>query len=209
MTRILIADDHSLIREGLRSVFSAEPDLQVCGEAACAQDVLDLIESAKPDVLTLDFSMPGTSGFDLIKRVRQFRPELPVLVLTMHDEQAYGLRAMRAGANGYITKGGETVELLAAIRKVASGRPYVSAFLAEQLALNAMPGGSKANHDELSNREMQVLQLLVAGKTVTEIATNLNVSSKTISTHKARILARLKLQSVADLVRYAIEHRLT
>ena len=208
MTRILIADDHSLIREGLRSVFSAEPDLQVCGEATCADDLLELIASSQPDIVTLDFSMPGTNGFDLIKRVRKSWPELPILVLTMHDEEVYGLRAMRAGATGYITKGGETRELLTAVRKVVSGRPYVSADLAEQLVMNAMPGGRKASHDELSNREMQVLHLLVAGRTVTEIADELNVSSKTISTHKARILSRLNLQSVADLVRYAIEHHL-
>lgn len=208
MISILVADDHILIREGLRRILAAEIDMEVCGEAASSADVLDRLRELTPDLLLLDFSMPGTSGFELIKRVKIQWPKVPILVLTMHDEELYAVRVMRAGASGYITKGGESAELVTAIRKVASGRPYISSVVAEQLAMKAMTGQAISLHEELSNREMQVLELLVAGKSVKEAAAILSVSVKTISTHKARLLDRLQLHSIADLVRYSIEHRL-
>lgn len=208
MVQIFIADDHALIREGLRRILSGTDDLTVCGEAGDGPGVLAGISQASPDVLLLDLSMPGVSGFDLIKRVRGEYPALPILVLSMHDEQQYAVRAMHAGANGYLTKEGANTQLVNAIRRVATGRPYISNAVAEQLAMRAMPGQAGNLHEELSNREMQVLQLLVEGNTVSQIGQQLNVSVKTVSTHKARILGKLQLSSLADLVRYAMENRL-
>ncbi|MGH1360716.1 MAG: response regulator [Burkholderiaceae bacterium] len=208
MVQIFIADDHALIREGLRRILSGTDDLTVCGEAADGPGVLAGVKNEKPDVLLLDLSMPGVSGFDLIKRVRAAHPALPILVLSMHDEQQYAVRAMHAGANGYLTKEGANTQLVNAIRRVATGRPYISNAVAEQLALRSMPGRVGALHDELSNREMQVLQLLVEGHSVSLIGQRLNVSVKTVSTHKARILGKLQISSLAELVRYAMENDL-
>ncbi|MGB7182126.1 MAG: response regulator transcription factor [Burkholderiaceae bacterium] len=210
MISILIADDHAMIREGLKRILESTKDLTVAGEAANGIEVLAALKVRQPDVLLLDLSMPGVSGFDLIKRVRADYAGLPILVLTMHDETQYALRAIRVGATGYLTKEGASTQLVDAIRKVAQGRPYFSSAVAEQLAMDAMPGhAAGASHDALSNRELQVLELIVAGKTVSDIAQRLNVSVKTVSTHKTRLLGKLRMHSVAELVRYAIEHGLT
>lgn len=199
-----------MIREGLRRILDGTDGIEVCAEAADGQQVLSRLASEVPDILLLDLSMPGTNGFDLIKRIKRDWPELPVLVLSMHDEEQYALRAIRAGASGYLGKENASNQLINAITKVAAGRPYISAAVAEQLAMNAMPGSTVVDnaHDELSNREMQVLQMLVAGSSVSGIASELNVSVKTVSTHKARILGKLRLKSLAELIRYSIEHRL-
>lgn len=210
MIRILVADDHAMIREGLKRILNSTEDLTVSGEAANGTEVLGALKVNQPDVLLLDMSMPGVSGFDLIKRVRTHYADLPILVLTMHDEAQYALRAIRVGATGYLTKEGASTQLVDAIRKVAQGRPYISAAVAEQLAMDAMPGHTPgASHEALSNRELQVLELIVAGNTISEIAQRLSVSVKTVSTHKTRILGKLRMHSVADLVRYAIENELT
>lgn len=199
-----------MIREGLRRILDATDKLQVCAEAANGQEVLEALKSSTPDILLLDLSMPGTNGFDLIKRIKRDWSTLPILVLTMHDEEQYALRAIRAGALGYLGKENASTHLVDAIEKVATGRPYISSAVAEQLAMDAMPGGQSqaSDHSELSNREMQVLQMLVAGKTVSQAAADLNVSVKTVSTHKARILGKLRLTSLAELVRYSIENGL-
>lgn len=199
-----------MIREGLRRILDATENLEVCAEASNGSEVMQALEKGLPDVLLLDLSMPGTNGFDLIKRVKREWPTLPVLVLTMHDEGQYALRAIRAGALGYLGKENASTQLVNAIQKVASGRPYISVAVAEQLAMDAMPGGgAKAKaHDELSNREMQVLMMLVDGKTVSQVAAALNVSVKTVSTHKSRILGKMRLNSLAELVRYSIENGL-
>ena len=208
MTQILIADDHEMVREGLRRILQSTDDLFVAGEAANGPEVHSALKERVPDVLLLDLSMPGISGFELIKRIRADYPSLPILVLTMHDEGQFALRAIRAGASGYLTKESAGSQLVQAIHKVAAGGPYVSAALADQLAISAMPGHNRVGIDELSNRELQVLQLIVDGKTVSAIADSLNVSVKTISTHKSRVLGKLRLSSVAELVRYAIEKNL-
>ncbi len=208
MIRILVADDHSLIREGLRRIVAEQADLSVCAEATDGAETLEAVSVHRPDVLLLDLSMPDTSGFDLIKRLHAQWPTLPILVLTMHDEHQYAVRAIRAGARGYLTKESASIQLVNAIRKVAQGRPYISAAVAEQLAMNEMPGHAEALHDDLSNREMQVLERLVSGQSVSQIANQLNLSVKTISTHKARVLGKLRLTSLAELVRYSIEHGL-
>lgn len=208
MVRILVADDHALIREGLRRILSLTEDLTVCGEAGNSAEVVAGLQALNPDTLLLDLSMPGASGFELIKRVRQEYPRLPILVLSMHDEAQYAVRAIRAGANGYLTKEGANTQLVNAIRRVASGRPYISTKVAEQLAISAMPGHATALHEDLSNREMQVLKLLVSGSTVSQIGLSLNLSVKTVSTHKSRILGKLQLSSLAQLVKYSLENHL-
>lgn len=209
MIRVLVADDHSLIREGLKRILSGTQDLEVCGEAGNGEEVLSQVALLKPDALLLDLSMPGVSGFDLIKRLRGDHPRLPILVLSMHDEQQYAVRAIRSGASGYLTKEGANTQLVNAIRRVAQGRPYISTAVAEQLATNAMPGKSRFLHEELTDRELQVLRMLVHGTTVSQVGRDLNLSVKTVSTHKSRILGKLQLSSLAELVRYSIEHNLT
>jgi len=208
MIRVLVADDHSLIREGLKRILAGTPDLEVCGEASDGPEAVSQVAALKPDALLLDLSMPGVSGFDLLKRLRSDHPRLPILVLSMHDEQQYAVRAIRAGASGYLTKEGANTQLVNAIRRVAQGRPYISTAVAEQLATNAMPGQARSLHEGLTDRELQVLSMLVQGTSVSQVGRALNLSVKTVSTHKSRILGKLQLSSLAELVRYAIEHNL-
>jgi DNA-binding NarL/FixJ family response regulator len=208
MTRVVVADDHTLLREGLKQLLRADGDIEVVGEAADGQAVLQQVRSAEFDVLLLDMSMPGKSGIELIKQVKSERPRLRVLVLSMHEEQQYAVRAIRAGASGYLTKESAPAQLLTAIRKVAAGGAFISAEVAEQLALGAMPGAERPPHELLSDREYQVLQRLVAGQSVTDIAGELNLSSKTVSTHKARLMEKLGVSNSADLIRYAMRHGL-
>lgn len=204
MTQVLIADDHEIIRDGLRGILEATPGLMVAGEVANGHEVLAALNVGLPDVLLLDFSMPGMSGFDLIKRIRGEFPDLPILVLTMHTEEQYAVRAIRAGASGYVSKGIASAQLIMAIRQVADGRPYISTVVAEQLAMAAMPGHTAASHGALSDRELQIFELLVAGQTVSGIGRSLNISAKTVGAHKSRIFDKLQINSVAQLVRYAI-----
>ena len=208
MTRVLIADDHALVRDGLKRILEGNDDLTVAGEAANGNDVLQALLAIDFDVLLLDLSMPGRSGIELIKLVKERAPKLPVLVLTMHEEEQYAVRAIRAGASGYLTKDSAAAQLVSAIRKVSSGGLFINAAVAEQLALNIMPASSELPHTLLSDREFEVFHLLVAGKSITDIARQLCLSVKTVSTHKARILQKMRLNSVADLTRYAIEHHI-
>ncbi|MBK8740271.1 MAG: response regulator transcription factor [Betaproteobacteria bacterium] len=208
MTRVLIADDHALVRDGLKRILEGNDDLTVAGEAANGHDVLLSLAAVAFDVLLLDLSMPGRSGIELIRLVRERAPRLPILVLTMHEEEQYAVRAIRAGASGYLTKDSAAAQLVSAIRKVASGGLFINAAVAEQLALNLMPASSVLPHKLLSDREFEVFRLLVTGKSITGIAQQLCLSVKTISTHKARVLQKMRLHSIADLTRYAIEHDL-
>jgi DNA-binding NarL/FixJ family response regulator len=208
MTRVLIADDHALVRDGLKRILEGNDDLTVAGEAANGHDVLQSLELIQFDVLLLDLSMPGRSGIELIKLVKERAPKLPVLVLTMHEEEQYAVRALRAGASGYLTKDSAAAQLVSAIRKVASGGLFINAAVAEQLAFNIMPASSELPHTLLSDREFEIFHLLVAGKSITDIAGQLCLSVKTVSTHKARILQKMRLNSIADLTRYAIEHHI-
>lgn len=208
MIRVVIADDHTILREGLRQLLATAPDMEVAGEAADGFEVMARVRGEPFDVLILDMSMPGRSGIELIKLVKAERPRLRVLVLSMHEEQQYAVRAIKAGASGYLTKDSAATELVHAIRKVAGGGAFISAEVAEQLALGAMPGAEGPPHTRLSDREYEVFQLLVAGVSVSEIAVRLNLSAKTVSTHKARLMDKLGIDNQADLVRYALRHKL-
>jgi DNA-binding NarL/FixJ family response regulator len=209
MTRIVIADDHAIVREGLKRIVGDVADLQVVGEAADGTEVMQRVRELEFDVLLLDLSMPGRSGMELIKLVKAERPRLRILVLSMHQETQYAVRAIKSGASGYLTKESAPALLEQAIRKIAGGGAYISAEVAEQLALGAMPGASAAApHESLSDREFEVFRLLVAGHSVTDIGAQLHVSVKTVSTHKANLLHKLGLTNQADLVRYAIRHGL-
>jgi DNA-binding NarL/FixJ family response regulator len=208
MIRIVIADDHTIVREGLKQVLSAASDLSVVGEAQNGQEALARVRELEFEVLLLDMSMPGKSGIDLIKQVHAEKPKLRILVLSMHGEQQYAVRAIKAGAAGYLTKEAASAQLVSAIRKVASGGAFVTSTVAEQLALGAMPDAAGPAHSALSDREFQVFREIVAGRSVTDIAQELKLSVKTVSTHKARILEKMNMSNQAELIRYALKHHL-
>jgi DNA-binding NarL/FixJ family response regulator len=208
MIRVVIADDHQILREGLKQLLQAAGDLDVVGEAADGFAVLDRVRTLDFDLLLLDMSMPGKSGVDLIKQVKAEKPKLRVLVLRMHEEHQYAVRAIRAGASGYLTKESAASQLVSAIRKVAAGGAYITAEVAERLAQDAMPRSEGPAHAALSDREFEVFRMLVNGESVTDIASRLHLSAKTISTHKARLMEKLGVDNNADLVHYAVRHRL-
>ena len=212
MIRILVADDHTIVREGLKQILAKHSDLQVAGEAANGNDVLRLIRDGRDgqwDVLVTDMSMPGRNGLELIKLVKQAQPALPVLVLSMYDEEQYAVRAIRAGASGYLNKESASEQLVSAIRKVAAGGVYASAAVTQALFSTLRNNRGAQPHEQLSDRELQVLQMIAAGKSITEIAELLSLSPKTVSTHKSRMLEKMNMSNQAELIRYAIEHRLT
>jgi len=208
MIRLLLADDHAIVRSGLRQLLSLASDLRVIGEAVDGAGVLEALRREPPDLLLLDINMPGLSGADLIVRIRGHWPVLPVLVLSMHNEPQVAARVLKAGANGYVTKDAELDLLLGAIRRVAGGGRYIVPELAEKLVFDQTLAGGPPPHTQLSGRELEVLRLLVAGKGVNEIAAQLFISNKTVSTHKTRLLEKLNLGGTAELVRYAMQHGL-
>ena len=208
MIRIVIADDHTIMREGLKRILDGADDIQVVGEAVDGFEALAHVRKGGFDLLMLDLSMPGRSGVELIRQIKDEVPKLPILILTMHEEEQYAVRAIRAGARGYLTKESAGTQLVSAIRKVAAGRPYISLEVAEQLAMDAMPTNEELPHKQLSNREFEVFTLLVSGKSITEIADSLHLSAKTVSTHKTRILQKMNMNSLAEMVQYAVQHRL-
>ena len=206
--RLLVADDHEMVRAGLVQFLGASPGIEVVCEASSGDDVLKKLRANTIDLLLLDMSMPGRSGIELIKQVLSEKPRLRVLILSMHEERQYAVRAIRAGAAGYLTKESASAQLVSVIRKVAAGGAFISTEVAEQLALAAMPQTEGLPHTALSDREYQVFQALAAGRTVSEIATQLNLSVKTVSTHKARLMQKMSLPNQAELVRYALVHKL-
>lgn len=208
MIRIVIADDHTIMREGLKRILDGADDIEVVGEAVDGFEALAHVRKGGFDLLMLDLSMPGRSGVELIRQIKDEVPKLPILILTMHEEEQYAVRAIRAGARGYLTKESAGTQLVSAIRKVASGRPYISLEVAEQLAMDVMPANEDLPHKQLSNREFEVFTLLVSGKSITEIADFLHLSAKTVSTHKTRILTKMNMNSLAEMVQYAVQHRL-
>lgn len=208
MIRVVLADDHTIVREGLKQLLLAESDFEVVAEARDGFEVMQRVRELDFDVLLLDMSMPGKSGMELIKQVKSERPRLRVLVLSMHEEQQYAIRAIKAGASGYLTKESASAQLVSALRKVAAGGPFITPAVAEQLALGAMPQTEAAPHTLLSDREYQVFELLVSGKGVSDIADRLTLSVKTVSTHKARLMQKMGLNNQTELIRYAIAHRL-
>ncbi len=208
MIRIVIADDHTIVREGLKQLLLATPDLSVVGEARDGFEAMQRVRELDFDVLLLDMSMPGKSGIELIKQIKADKPKLRVLILSMHEEQQYAIRAIKSGASGYLTKESASAQLVSAIHKVASGGAFVSPQVAEQLALGVMPHIESLPHTTLSDREYEVFRALVSGKTVSDIAAQLNLSVKTVSTHKARLLEKMGMTNHTELVRYALAHRL-
>lgn len=206
--RVLVVDDHAVVREGIARILAGTGEGWAVGEASSGFQALDWLRHNPADVVIVDLSMPGMSGLELVKRIRAEFGRLPVLVLSMHAEEQYALRAFKAGANGYMTKDGASAELLKALRKIAGGGAYVSGELAERVVLQLNGGVEVARHAQLSDRELEVLRRLVAGQRPTEIAQALHLSVKTISTHKSRIQEKLNLPTLADLVRYGLEHDL-
>jgi len=208
MIKILIADDHAIVREGLKQILAETPDMVVADEASNGQEVLNKVWEKEYDVVVLDISMPGISGLDILKQLKSQRPKLPVLVLSMHPEEQYAVRVLRAGASGYLTKQSVPDELIMAIRKVSLGRKYVSSFLAEKLASDLGIETEKLSHETLSDREYQVMCMIASGKTVKEVADELFLSVKTISTYRSRILEKMKMKSNAELTHYVIKNKL-
>jgi DNA-binding NarL/FixJ family response regulator len=208
MLRVLIVDDHAVVREGLTRILGGTGEGWTVGEASSGFQALDWLRHEHADVAIVDLSMPGMNGLELLRRIRAEFGRLPVLVLSMHAEEQYAMRAFKAGANGYITKDAPSAELIRAVRKVAAGGAYVSADLAERVVLQLNGAVGVARHAQLTDRELEVLRRLVAGQRPTEIAQALHLSVKTISTHKSRIQEKLDLPTLADLVRYGLEHDL-
>ena len=204
MIRVLLVDDHSIVRDGLKRILAATTDLQVAGEAASGEAALALVKANDYDVAMIDMSMPGLSGIDLIKRLKLEKPKLRILVLSMHGEQQYAARALKAGASGYLNKDSASELLLGTLRKIAGGGVHIG----EAAAASLLQAREGLPHEALSDREFEVLRLLVEGLGPTEIGERLHLSVKTVSTHKANILEKLGLGGTAELVRYALEHKI-
>ncbi len=208
MLKILIADDHAIVRQGLKQIVTETSDMAVAGEASNGQELLNMIKENDYDVVVLDITMPGRDGMDVLKQLRIEKPDLPVLMLSIHPEEQYALRALRAGASGYLTKESAPDELVVAIQKVSRGGKYISSSLAEKLAFELEVGREQAPHETLSDREYHVMRMIASGKTVMEIAHELSLSEKTISTYRSRILEKMKMKNNAELTYYAIKNQL-
>ncbi|HDZ28167.1 hypothetical protein LCGC14_0688630 [marine sediment metagenome] len=208
MIKILIADDHPVVRKGLKEIIEDIPDMVVSGEASNGQEALEKARKGDFDIAVLDISMPGISGLDILKQLKDEKPELSVLVLSMYPEEQYAVRVLRAGASGYLTKESAPEELIAAIRKASKGGKYISSSLAEKLAFDLETGAGRPLHETLSDREYQVMRMIASGKTGKEIGVELFLSAKTISTYRSRILEKMKMKSSAELTHYALKHGL-
>lgn len=207
-SRIFLVDDHKLVREGLKRLLEDAADIEVCAEAGGGAEALSKARRARADVILLDISMPDMSGIEVLKKLKELLPSTPVIILSMHAEEQFAVRAYRAGASGYVTKSGDVQELLAAIRCVATGRIYVRPGLGEFLAEALRGGAGMPRHHDLSDRELQVLKLIGEGKTPGEAAAVLRLSPKTVSTYVARIRAKLKLNNAIEIAQYAVSERL-
>jgi DNA-binding NarL/FixJ family response regulator len=208
MIRILIADDHPVVRQGLKQILAENRDMVIADEAASGQEVMKKVSRNDYDVILLDISMPGRNGLDILRELRSKKPKTAVLMLSIHPEDLFAVRALKLGAAGYLTKETAPEELVSAIRRVSQGRKYISATLAEKLAVDLELEAEKPAHETLSDREYQVLCLLASGKRLKEIAEDLSLSIKTISTYRTRILDKMKLRNNAELIRYALQHNL-
>ncbi len=208
MIRLLITDDHAVVRKGMKQILAETRDIVVADEAGDGREALEKIRKNDYDMVLLDISMPGRDGLEVLKELQNLKPKLPVLVLSMYPEEQYAVRALRSGASGYLTKDSAPDELIAAIRKVHGGGKYVSASLAEKLALKLGSDLNTAPHETLSDREYQVMCMIASGKSVKEIGQELALSVKTVSTYRARILQKMRLKGNADLTRYAIDNKL-
>ncbi|MBE0550885.1 MAG: response regulator transcription factor [Ignavibacterium sp.] len=206
--KIIIADDHAIVREGLKQIVAEEKDMLVCGEAEDTLSLMELLKKEKWSIVVLDINMPGKSGLEALKDIKQFYPELPVLILSMFSEDQYGLRAIKAGASGYLKKVSAPTELVIAIRKIVSGRKYINSSLAEKLAESL--GNEKNNflHDKLSDREYQIMCSIALGKSAEEIAAELTLSINTIYTYRNRIFEKMSMKSNVELTQYAVQNKL-
>jgi len=206
MIKVLIVDDHTIVREGLRQILEDTSDIAVTGEASSAQEVVNKVKTNNFDIVLLDISLPGRSGLDVLKQLKSIKPDLPVLVLSMHPEEQYAIRSLRAKASGYLTKESASDELIKAIRKVAQGRKYITSSLAEKLAFELEDSSSgSSSHEILSDREYQVMCMIASGKRIKEIADALSLSVKTISTYRTRILKKMNMRNNSQLIHYAIK----
>lgn len=205
---VLLADDHAIIRDGLKKILADTEDMVVAGEAMNGHAALDLVRERNWGLVVLDLSMPGRSGVELIKLIKTERPQCPVLIFSMHPEEQYAVRALRAGASGYLSKEGDSDLILPALRKVAAGGVYFSARVAELLVSEAAPHAQSLPHTRLSDREYQIFDRIVRGLSLTAIAHELSLSIKTVSTHKSHIMSKMEMKNQVDLVRYAISHQL-
>jgi DNA-binding NarL/FixJ family response regulator len=206
--RVFIADDHAIVREGLKQILAEQSDIVVAGEAETGLDAIKLFRRSRCNVLLLDISLPDRNGIEVLKQIKDEKPDLSVLMLSMHREDQYAIRALKAGASGYMTKQSAPKELVNAIRQVAAGQRYVSAQLAQVLAAQVGDGFDKPPHESLSDREYQTLTMIASGKTVGEIAKELSLSVKTVSEYRSRLLAKMKLKTSAELTHYAIRNQL-
>ncbi|MBI5583186.1 MAG: response regulator transcription factor [Deltaproteobacteria bacterium] len=208
MIKILVADDHPIVRQGLKQILSEYPDMTVADEAGNGKEVLSKVAKKDYDIVLLDISMPGRNGLDILKELKSKKPKLPVLVLSIYPEDQYAVRVLKLGASGYLTKESVPEELVAAIRKVARGRKYVSNYLAEKLASDLEINAEKPLHENLSDREYQVMFMIASGKRLKEISEELSLSIKTISTYRSRIMDKMKMKNNAELIRYALQNNL-
>ena len=211
MTRkihVLIADDHAIVRQGLKHILSETEDLLVAGEAEDGVEALRLARHQRWDVFLLDVSMPNRNGIDTLKQLKKEFPRLPVLILSMHPEEHYAVRAIKSGAAGYLTKQSAPELLVTAIRQVAGGKRFISPTLAEHLAAAISDDGEKLPHERITDREYQVLSRISSGKTITQIADELSLSVKTVSEYRKRLLEKMRLETTAELIRYGVEHGL-
>ncbi|HRR21844.1 MAG TPA: response regulator transcription factor [Desulfomonilia bacterium] len=208
MIRVLVVDDHPIVREGLKQILSNTEDILVVDEADSGQAVLSSAARSNFDVVLLDISMPGRDGLEVLRELKQQKPKLPVLILSMYPEEHYAVRVLRAGASGYLTKSSAPDELISAIRKVASGRKYISSTLAERLTYELDRDADRPMHEVLSDREYQVMHMISTGKSVKEIAEALGLSVKTVSTYRSRIMEKMNMKNNAEIVLYAVQNKL-
>ena len=209
MIKIILIDDHAIVREGICRIIDDTSGITISAEASTGQEALDLIWKEKYDLVILDISMPGKNGLQTLKEIKKYDSKLPVLMLSMHAEEQYAMRAIKAGASGYLTKESASDQLVSAIRKIYDGRKFISPGVAELLVTDIYHDEDKRLHEYLSDREFEIFKLIVRGNSAKKIATNLSISDKTVSTYRSRILKKMDMHSTADLIHYAIENNIS
>ena len=208
MIRVFFTEDHAIVREGLKQILADTKDIVVAGEAGDGEEAIEKVRTGDYDIVVLDISMPGRSGLEILQELKEIRPSMPVLILSMYPENVYAIRSFRGGASGYLSKESAPTELITAIRKVSAGGRYISTALAEKLVVNLGDDSGKPLHEKLSEREYQILCMIASGKTGKQIASELNLSAKTVSTYRTRILEKMDLKNNSELTHYAIQNSL-